>query len=83
MALVIAGVGLLGDALFREVGVRHVLLVIADVPIIGTLAFVPHAMLHREGDFRLLAIVRAGLTGLSVALTVMLTLRGYIYMSFA
>lgn len=83
MALVIAGVGLLGGALFREAGVRHILLVIAVVPIVGTLAFVPQAMLHREGDFRLLAIVRAGSTGLSVALTVVLALLGYNYMSFA
>jgi O-antigen/teichoic acid export membrane protein len=72
-----------GEHFFRERGVRDVLLIIAIVPLIGAVAFVPLTMLEREGNFRVLALVRAGSTALGLVLTVVLALQGFSYMSFA
>jgi O-antigen/teichoic acid export membrane protein len=72
-----------GEYFFRERGVRDVLLIIAIVPLIGAVAFVPLTMLEREGNFRVLALVRAGSTALGLVLTVVLALQGFSYMSFA
>lgn len=83
LALAIAGFGYLGGALFKEPGVRDVLLVLAIVPVIGHLAFVPGAMLEREGNFRTIALLRAASTAIGVLLTVALAWRGYSYMSLA
>jgi O-antigen/teichoic acid export membrane protein len=83
LALTIAGLGYLGGALFKEPGVRAVLLVLAIVPVIGHLAFVPGAMLEREGNFRTIALLRAVSTAIGVVLTVWLAWRGYSYMSLA
>jgi len=83
MAIGIAGLGVLGGSLFKEPGVRDVLLVLAIVPVIGHLAFVPGAMLEREGNFRIIALLKAGSTALGLGLTIVLALGGYRYMSFA
>jgi O-antigen/teichoic acid export membrane protein len=83
LAVIIAGIGLIGAHFFREPGVRDVLLVVAAVPLIGHLAFVPGALLEREGDFRTLAMLKAGSTAFGLALTIMLALAGYRYMAFA
>ncbi len=87
LAFVIAGliaiVGFVGEYFFRERGVRDVLLIIALVPLIGAIAFIPSAMLERDGDFRMLALIRAGSTALGLALTIILALQGFRYMSFA
>lgn len=83
LAALIAGLGYLGGALFAEPGVRKVLLVLAVVPIIGHFAFVPGAMLEREGDFRTVALLRTVSTAIGVCITVTLAYRGYSYMSLA
>ena len=83
MAAGIAVLGLVGAAVFKEPGVRDVLLVIAVVPIIGHLAFVPQAMLEREGNFRVLAIVKASSSLIALIITVTLATLGYRYMSLA
>lgn len=83
MAVIIFGCGIAGAALFDERGVREVLTVLAIVPLIGTFAFVPQAMLEREGNFRMLALIRIASTAVGMALTIALALAGYRYMSFA
>lgn len=83
IAVAIVLAGLAGESLFRERGVRDVLLVIACVPLIGATAFVPTTMLERESNFRALALIRAASTALGLVLTVALALQGYRYMSFA
>jgi O-antigen/teichoic acid export membrane protein len=87
LAFMIAGIvvliGLAGEYIFRERGVRDVLLIIAVVPLIGAMAFVPITMIEREGNFRMLALVRAGSTALGLVLTIILALQGFRYMSFA
>ncbi len=40
-------------------------------------------MLEREGDFRTLALVKAGSTAIGIAITIVLALDGHRYMSFA
>lgn len=83
MALCIAGLGFAGEALFKEAGVRDVLLVIAVVPLIGQFAFVPQAMMEREGNFKTLAMIKTGSTLLGLVITIGLALAGYRYMSLA
>ncbi len=83
MAATIAIVGWLGAALFREPGVRDVLLVIAVVPIIGHFAFVPQTMLQRDGNFRTSALITAGSSATGLIITVWLAAHGYRYMSLA
>lgn len=83
MAIAIAALGLLGAVMFKEAGVRDVLLVIAVVPIIGHFAFVPQAMIEREGNFRALAIIRAGSSAVALVLTIALAQAGYRYMALA
>jgi O-antigen/teichoic acid export membrane protein len=83
LALTITAIAFAGAHFFREPGVRDVLLVVAAVPLIGHFAFVPGALLEREGDFRTLAILKAGSTAFGLALTIMLALAGYRYMAFA
>lgn len=83
MALAIVVLGLAGEALFKEKGVRDVLLVIAVVPLIGQFAFVPQAMLEREGNFKLLAMIKTASTVIGLAITIGLAVAGYRYMSLA
>ncbi|HWW63632.1 MAG TPA: oligosaccharide flippase family protein [Sphingomonadaceae bacterium] len=83
LAVTIAVLGYLGEALFKEPGVRHVLLVLAVVPIIGHFAFVPGAMLEREGNFRTIALLKMVSTAIGVGITITLALKGYSYMSLA
>ena len=83
MAMGIAGLALLGGILFHEPGVRDVLLVIAVVPVIGHFAFVPQAMIERDGDFRLMAIVRAASSAIGLIITIALARAGYRYMALA
>ncbi|MGL5838586.1 MAG: oligosaccharide flippase family protein [Sphingorhabdus sp.] len=87
LSFLIAGfillVAFVGEYAFRERGVRDVLMTIACVPLIGAIAFVPNTMLEREANFRVLALIRAGSTAIGLALTVLLALEGFRYMSFA
>ncbi len=83
MAVGIAIMGLIGGSLFKEPGVRDMLLVLAVVPIIGQFAFVPNTMLEREGSFRTIAMVKIGSTAIGLAITIGLAMMGYRYMSLA
>ena len=83
MACAIAAIGWLGAALFKEPGVRDVLLVIAVVPIIGHFAFVPQAMIEREGNFRTMAMITAASSAVGLIITITLAAHGYRYMSLA
>lgn len=82
-AVVIAGLGFAGGALFREASVRDVLLVVAIVPIVGHYNFLPQAMMERAGHFRTLALVKAGSTALGLVITITLATKGYRVMSLA
>ncbi|QXQ07585.1 oligosaccharide flippase family protein [Sphingosinicellaceae bacterium] len=81
MAVVIGGLGLAGDALFAEPGVRSLLLLLAVVPLIGQFAFVPNALLERDGAFKTIATIKAASTAFGMALTIILALKGFRYMS--
>ncbi|RYD22926.1 MAG: hypothetical protein EOP89_12370, partial [Lysobacteraceae bacterium] len=83
LAVMVALIGIAGGFFFRDVGVRDVLLVLAVVPIIGQLAFLPNAMLEREGQFRTLALMKTASTALGLLMTVGFALAGYRYMSLA
>jgi O-antigen/teichoic acid export membrane protein len=83
IACLIALIGLVGEYFFQERGVREVLLVIAFVPLIGAITFVPVAMLEREGNFRALALVRIASTAFGLMLTIFLAVQGFRYMSLA
>lgn len=83
LAALIALIGLAGGILFADPGVRDVLLVLAVVPLLGQIAFLPNAMLEREGQFRTLALVRTGSTATGLLLTIGFALAGFRYMSLA
>lgn len=83
LAMMIVLIGIAGGFFFRDAGVRDVLLVLAVVPIIGQLAFLPNAMLEREGRFRTLALMKTTSTALGLLMTVGFALAGYRYMSLA
>jgi O-antigen/teichoic acid export membrane protein len=83
LSILVALVGLLGGAFFGDAGVRDVLLVLASVPLIGQLAFLPNALLEREGQFRTLTLIRTLSTATGLVLTVGLALSGFRYMSLA
>jgi O-antigen/teichoic acid export membrane protein len=83
LAALVALAALLGGAFFGDPGVRDVLLVLALVPLLGPLSFLPNAMMEREGQFRTLALIRTGSTATGLILTVGLALAGFRYMSLA
>lgn len=83
LAVLVATLGLIGGALFGDPGVRQVLLVLAIVPLIGQLAFLPNAMLEREGAFKTLALLRTVSTAIGLVLTISFAATGFRYMSLA
>ena len=79
----VAGVASLGGYIFAESGVQQVLLLLAPIPLIGVLEFLPASMLERDGEFRAIAVVGLCKGLLATVLTVVLALEGYSYMSMA
>lgn len=83
LAILVAALAVVGGAFFGDPGVRDVLLVIAAVPLVSQFAFLPNAMLEREGQFRTLALVRTGSTAAGLLFTIGFALAGFRYMSLA
>ncbi len=63
-------------------GVRQLLLLLAVLPLLQTLDFVPYYMIERQGDFRTIAFLGAIKNLFSTALTVVLAFAGQSYLSF-
>lgn len=81
VALAIAGLGLLGSAVLEEDGVRYLLLVMAVLPLIGILDFLPSTAIERRGDFRAVASVNVIRYGIASLATLGLAYAGHGYMS--
>lgn len=81
VALTIVGLGLLGSALLEEPGVRRLLLIMAIVPLLNTLDFIPATMIERRGDFRRVAAVNIARYGIGNLATLGLAYAGHGYMS--
>jgi O-antigen/teichoic acid export membrane protein len=81
VALAIAGLGLLGSAVLEEPGVRRLLYVMAILPLISILDFLPAAMIERRGDFRTVAAVNISRHGIGSLATLGLAYAGHGYMS--
>lgn len=83
LAGLIAGLSALGGALLGEEGVRHLLLVMAVLPLIAILDFRPAAMIERAGNFRVIAGVNVARTVLANGVTLSMAYAGFSYMSLA
>jgi O-antigen/teichoic acid export membrane protein len=81
VALVLLSYG--GEVLLGDPGVRRVLGVLAAVPLIGIFAFLPAAVLEREGRFKAIALVGTAGNVAGALTTIVLALRGFSYMSAA
>lgn len=79
----IVGLSLFGGALLDEPGVRHVMLVLAVIPLIGIFEFRPITMLERSAEFRAIAGLNVLRAIASTAVTVVLAFTGHSYMSIA
>lgn len=82
-ALLILGLSVFGSMLLGEPGVQRALVVLAVVPLLGALEFLPSAMIERHGNFRAVALVNMlrGLTASGAMLV--LAILGFSYMSQA
>jgi O-antigen/teichoic acid export membrane protein len=83
LSLVIGGLGILGGALFNEVGVRHVLSWLAWIPIIQAVGFLPTTLIERDGNFKLISLIKTVGNVIGTISTVLFALYGFSYMSFA
>jgi O-antigen/teichoic acid export membrane protein len=81
LSCVIAGLSVLGGALLGEPGVRHSLLVMAIVPLLGVFDFLPAALIERAGNFRSIAVMTIVRALVVHGTTLALAFAGYSYMS--
>lgn len=82
-AVLILGLSVFGSLLLGEPEVQRALMVLAIVPLLGTLEFRPSAMIERQGNFRAVAVVNM-LRGLTAsAAMLVLAIFGFSYMSQA
>lgn len=78
----IVALSALGGAFLHEAGVQRVMLVLAILPLIGILEFLPAANLERNGEFRTIAVVNLLRAVAMTGTTVWLALAGLSYMSY-
>ncbi len=71
-----------GGAFLREAGVQRVMLVLALLPLIGILEFLPAANLERNGEFRTIAVINLLRAVAMTGTTVGLAFAGLSYMSY-
>lgn len=81
VASAIAGFSVLGGAVLEEPGVRHLLLFMAILPLIGIFDFLPAAGIERRGDFRTVAIVNILRYSTANISTLAMAYAGFSYMS--
>ena len=83
LAAIIVGLSVFGAAWLGAPGVRDVMLVLAIIPFINVLEFLPFAMLERQGQFRIIAGLNVVRAVSSTSVTVALAFAGYSYLSIA
>lgn len=83
LSAAILGLSLAGGALLREPGVRQVLTILAALPLLGIIEFLPAARMEREGRFPVIATVGMARHMTATIVTVMLAFAGYSYLSLA
>jgi O-antigen/teichoic acid export membrane protein len=79
----IAGLSPLGGRLLHEDGVRRVMLMLAALPLLGALEFLPATQVERAANFKAIALIGTGRIVTSQAVTVWLAFEGYSFMSLA
>lgn len=83
LAAATVGLSILSGAALGEAGVRHVLMVLAIVPLISIFDFLPTAGIERRGDFRTVAIINVVRYTVANLSTLALAYAGQSYMSLA
>ncbi|MCL2429215.1 MAG: oligosaccharide flippase family protein [Alphaproteobacteria bacterium] len=83
LSAVVVALSAFGGAFLREPGVERVMLVLAVVPLIGALEFLPAAKLERAAQFRAVAMVGLLRMAASTLATVALAWWGFSFMSIA
>lgn len=83
LALAVAGLSIFGGWFLHEAGVQHVMLVLALLPLLGALEFVPSTSLERNGQFKAISLVSLARMVVSTSVTVGLAFAGLSYMSIA
>jgi len=83
VALAVVGLSAFGGAFLREPGVEHVMRVLALLPLIGILEFLPATILERRADFRAIAGINFMRAVVNTSVTVVLAVAGFSYMSIA
>jgi len=82
LSLAIVALSAFGGTFLHEAGVQRVMLVLAVLPLIGILEFLPAAILERNGEFRTIAVVNLVRAAAMTGTTVGLALAGLSYMSY-
>lgn len=83
LALAVAGLSMFGGWFLHEAGVQHVMLVLALLPLLGALEFVPSTSLERNGQFKAISLISLARMLASTGVTVWLAFAGLSYMSIA
>ncbi|MGI4801190.1 MAG: oligosaccharide flippase family protein [Janthinobacterium lividum] len=83
LAAAVASLSTFGSRFLHEAGVQHVMLVLALLPLLGALEFVPSTSLERHGQFKAISLVSLARMLASTATTVALAFAGFSYMSIA
>jgi len=79
----IIGLSSVGATWLGEPGVQTVMVLLALTPFLSAFEMLPAAMLERAGQFKLLALAGLAKTVLSTAVTIILALQGWSYLSIA
>lgn len=79
----ILGTSLIGAYIWHDTGVGQVLRVLSLGPLIGSLEFLPAAVLEREARFKTMSFVTMASNATGTLFTIGLALLGFSYMSFA
>jgi O-antigen/teichoic acid export membrane protein len=83
LAIAVVGLSAFGGAFLREPGVERVMRVLALLPMIGILEFLPATNLERSADFRAIAAVNLLRAAVGTSVTIALAFAGFSYMSIA
>jgi O-antigen/teichoic acid export membrane protein len=83
LAGLIAAMSPLGGRFLHEDGVRRVMLLLAALPLMGALEFLPATQLERAANFKAIALINTGRTVTSQVVTVWLAFEGFSFMSLA
>jgi O-antigen/teichoic acid export membrane protein len=73
----------LAASFLRNEGVKHILVVLSVIPLLGILSFMPGAKLERNGRFKEIALIGAITSLIGSCATVIFAVLGFKYMSLA